>query len=264
MPLKARYRQILVVDAERFGSRPDPTQIWLRRRVYEIVRTAAEEAGIELGTDSQDRGDGAFWLLSGDVSKVDLSGRFIAHLHAGLLAYARLSNTESALRLRVALHAGDVTGDADGWVGTELNRACRLVDLPELRAALSAAPRAGLVLGVTDDWYRAVVRHGYPEVEPSAFGRVAFRAKEVDEQAWIRVPGYDRPPGIDRAASDEGPTAGGDPERRTAAPRPRPTTEADALPPPAFSSFSGATVHVTDGNLYGGHHYDGDGEGRDR
>lgn len=199
MRARAQHYAILVVDIESFGSRPDPVQEWLRGRLYEVLEEALDDTGIDHRAEPRptDRGDGAFWLLPGSVSKVDLSGRFVDLLQAGLRAHARTSNTEGAMRLRVALHFGEVAWDGRGWVGADLNTACRIVDLDVLRATLKAAPRSGLALAASDAWYQAVLRHDHPQAESAPYRAVPFDAKEVHgATVWVRVPGYDRPPGL--------------------------------------------------------------------
>lgn len=199
MAAKAQHYSIVVVDIERFGGRTDPVQAYLREQMYEVGHAALAVLGVDpaaLATPA-DRGDGFFWLLPGDVDKVELTGTFIDTLHAGLRAHAAVAGPDGALRLRVALHYGQVAWDGRGWIGTELNSACRLVDIQPLRAALAAADRATLALAVSDRWYEAVVRHDHPGIDRATFRRVAFDAKEVrDRHAWISVPGYSAPPGI--------------------------------------------------------------------
>lgn len=206
---KAQHYSILVVDIEGFGKRANPVQMWLRDRLYALVESAFEEAGIDHHSTPQpsDRGDGFFWLLPGSIDKTDLTGRFVELLHHRLRDHARTSSEEGAMRLRVALHHGDVTRDAHGWVGEELNTACRLADIDPLRKALAGARRAGLALAVSGEWYRQVVRHGDPSVEHETFRSAPFDAKEIQgARAWIRVPGYDAPPQVtDEAAEPSGP-----------------------------------------------------------
>lgn len=198
---KAQHYAILVADIEKFGSRSNPVQAWLRERLYELLEGALDEAGIDHRAEPRpsDRGDGVFWLLPGSVPKIDLTGRFVDLLQAGLRAHARTSNDEGALRLRAALHFGEVAWDGRGWVGEDLNTACRIVDLQALRDALSAGQRSGLALAVSDEWYRGVIRHEYPETDSGAYRAVRFDAKEIKgARVWIRVPGYSTPPGIER------------------------------------------------------------------
>jgi hypothetical protein len=266
------YYVILVVDIERFGERLNPVEQWLRTRLYAIMEEAMAAAGISVsGVPYSDRGDGAFWLLPGSTSKVDLTGRFIRELQDRLREHGRLSSTEAALRLRVALHAGEIGKDDRGWVGQDLNTACRLVDLQLLRDALAAAPDAGLVLAVTNDWYSSVVRHGYPGVAAAEFADVPFIAKEVEQRAWISVPGYSRPPGIEgkqdpgssRAADDLArDSAGPDPGGASPAGAPSDGSVAPTSGPAAASTaqtwnsgpFAGANVHAQ--QVYAGDHYE--------
>lgn len=250
MRAKAQHYSILVVDIEKFGRRANPVQLWLRERLYALVETAFEEAGIDhrTGPRPTDRGDGFFWLLPGSVDKVDLTGRFVALLHDRLREHARTSSEEAAMRLRVALHDGDVARDGRGWAGEELNSACRLADIQPLRDALGEARRSCLALAVSADWYRRVVRHDYPEVERQSFRRVPFDAKEIQgESAWVRVPGYDFPPGLTRYPDASDPGA-----------RPRPPAAAPGAADPApRSPFAGAhfgdvgQVNAGDQVLYG-------------
>ncbi|MGW0777010.1 hypothetical protein ACWD01_25885 [Streptomyces sp. NPDC002835] len=196
---KAQHYSILVVDIAGFGSRANPMQLWLRERVYAITESAFTEAGLDHRSAPRpsDRGDGFFWLLPGTVDRTDLTGRFVEVLNHRLRDHARTSSEEGALRLRVALHQGDVARDGHGWAGAELNTACRLVDIDPLRSALASGTRAGLALAVSADWHRQIVRHDDPSVASETFRRVPFDAKEIQgAYAWIRVPGYDAPPGL--------------------------------------------------------------------
>jgi hypothetical protein len=97
------------------------------------------------------------------------------------------------LRMRVALHAGDVLRDDQGWVGAELNTACRLVDLPALRNALAQVPSARLAVVVSDIWFKTVVRHDPGTVDHRNYTRVPIAMKEPDHWAWIYVPGHPKP-----------------------------------------------------------------------
>ncbi|MFF2778512.1 hypothetical protein ACFVU3_26780 [Streptomyces sp. NPDC058052] len=246
MGIKPRYYLIVVLDIEQFGRRTDPLQQWLRERLHAITDEALREAGIGPADMEavSDRGDGSFLLIRPTVSKLDLTTRFVDALQAGLRGHAQRSNEDSALRVRVALHAGDVARDDRGWVGEALNTACRLVDLDALRAALGAADRSGLALAVSADWHTAVVRHDFPELPAAGFREVPFEAKEIHSHAWLHVPGYDEPPGVGsspapgkpaesaRAATGQGPASGN------------------------HGPFAGAVFHNPQ-RVYGGDHYEG-------
>ncbi|MYW00277.1 hypothetical protein [Streptomyces sp. SID3343] len=202
MGAKSRYMSILVLDVERFGRRSDVTQEWVRGRLYELLHSALEAAGI--AWDScvvEDRGDGAILLVPPSVPKEDLTDLFIDRLHAGLRNHDRHASDEARIRLRVSLHAGDVVQDARGWSGTAINTACRLVNADALRDVLTAADRACLALIVSGAWHEAVVAPERGGLERSTYGEVRVQAKEVDETAWVYVPGYQRPPATDGGAA---------------------------------------------------------------
>ena len=188
---------IMMVGVEGFGRRLEPMQVRLRRWLHDVVGRAVAESGLDFGAvPPRDRRDGAMWLLPDEISKVGLAGRFVDRLQEGLRDYGWRATSESALRLRLALHAGEVTRDVYGWSGADLATACRLVELSALKETLALARRAGLAVAVTRSWYDGVVRHGEAETHPEAYRQVAFQGGDVDSTAWIRVPGYDAPPGV--------------------------------------------------------------------
>ncbi|KIF74163.1 hypothetical protein QR77_09515 [Streptomyces sp. 150FB] len=247
MNVKSQHYAIVVVDIEKFGSRADRVAQWLRTRLYEMAETALDDTGVDRAAapPPADRGDGFFWLLPGSVDKTDLTARFVGLLHDQLRAHARTSNDEGALRIRVALHSGDVSWDGRGWVGEELNTACRLVDIEPLRTTLAEARRSGLALAVSDDWYRRVVHRGAPEVEREAFREFPFDAKEIQgASAWIRVPGYDVPPGITPLVRTPGQGQGQEPgPDRGAARQAGPAAATERGLPPAFAGDIGQFVY---------------------
>ena len=92
------------------------------------------------------------------------------------------------IRLRVALHAGEVLRGPCGWVGTDLNTACRMVNGSPLYRELMRNPQSDLVLIVSDAVHQAVVRHGHRGVDPAEYAPVHLQAKELDIRAWIERP----------------------------------------------------------------------------
>ncbi|MEV4638074.1 hypothetical protein AB0J80_12055 [Actinoplanes sp. NPDC049548] len=195
---------IALVDVEGFGKRTNPVQRQVRADLYEVVRTALTEAGLDPARIAQeDRGDGIL-MIDPDASVLRLAGRFVRELDDGLREKARTSAPVARIRLRVAVHLGLAEWDGEGWVGADVNTTARLVDEPQLKAALAAAERANLALIVSGRVFDGVIRHDYRSVDSSTFERVTIDAKELrDEPAWIQVPGYAYPPGVTPAAEPE-------------------------------------------------------------
>lgn len=180
-----------VVDLEAFGTRCDPDQQWLRERMYDVLDSAADRAGIPpTKRHPIDRGDGVALLIQASVSKPIIAEGFVRELLAGLRTHNRRSREPVAMRMRMSLHAGEASYDGRNWVGTELNTACRLVDVPALRRALLKVPTAPLALCVSDLWFRTVVRHNHGLVDHRTYAPIVVRTKELaGSRAWLHIPG---------------------------------------------------------------------------
>ncbi|GAA4902906.1 hypothetical protein [Streptomonospora salina] len=262
MPARTRssYYVIMVADIEGFGRRPDPLQYWLRERMYGIADAAMAASGIDFSGSPTptDRGDGAFWLFPGTVPKVELTANFMRCLRAELRAYKQVSSADAELRLRIALHSGEVARDRQSWVGTDLNTACRLVDIAPLKSCLQQCrPAADLVLAVSQAWHSSVLRHNHPDISDD-FLQVPFTAKEVRQNAWITVPGHPLPPGTVAGAPDTAPSpdadGGTEPDENSGEGGDESWPD---LPQANTGRFAGARISAE--RVYGGDHNEGTG-----
>ncbi|WP_433268685.1 hypothetical protein ACQPZF_04840 [Actinosynnema sp. CS-041913] len=191
------HRSIVVFDIAGYGRLDNRAQVRARETLHTVVRRAFRAAGVPWWRlVVEDRGDGLILLVPPSVSKVDLLDPLVQLLVFGL---GRVP-ASSRVRLRMAVHAGDLVRDPYGWVGTDLNTACRLVDSPALYRAQRQSPAADLVVIVSDDVHRAVVRHGYKGLRTADYRPVRVVRKEVDERAWVHVPATAAPYSAGRAA----------------------------------------------------------------
>lgn len=149
------------------------------------VRRAVRAAGI---TDLaiEDRGDGMILLIPATVSKVDILDPVIPRLAHELHTHNVKVDPELRIRLRVAVHAGEVHRDPHGWVGSDLNTACRLVNSEPLYQQLQATPDRPLALIVSNLIYHGVVRHHYRTIDPTTYTPIRVISKEVDTVAWLQ------------------------------------------------------------------------------
>jgi class 3 adenylate cyclase len=194
----ASHHTFAVFDMVAFGERTDDDQLWLRKRMFEMLAAATGRAGISgNGYHLVDRADGVALLFDASVPKPVVAEGLLLGVQAELRAHNRRSRWPATMRLRMSLHAGDVTYDGtyDGtWVGAELNTACRLVDLPEVRVALQHFPGAQLVLCVSDHWFQTVVRHDPGLVDHRTYLPIMGEFKELRARAWLHVPDPFPPP----------------------------------------------------------------------
>ena len=185
----AVHRAIMVVDVERFGD-PDRTnlnQLAVRDGLYKALIQAFGESGIEWGSCvSEDRGDGALILVPPEVPKAYLVTSLPGRLAAAVSRHNAGCAGPEQMRLRVALHAGEVYRDAHGVAGSAVNHAFRLAEAPALRSALAASP--GVLMVIVSDWlFSEVVRHD-PAAEPGSYRKVQVAVKETAAVGWIRIP----------------------------------------------------------------------------
>lgn len=202
----AVHRAIVVVDVERFGDpiRTNLNQLAVREALYAALPRAFAESGICWDSCvSEDRGDGALILVPPEVPKIRLVTNLPGVLAAAVSRHNAKCSVPERMRLRVALHAGEVYRDAHGVAGAAVNHAFRLAEAPALRSALAASAGA-LALIVSDWFFTEVVRHD-PAAEPGSYHQVQVIVKETAATGWIRVPDPAAEPRAKAAQGDDMP-----------------------------------------------------------
>jgi len=142
-----RLRAIVALDIEQSTTRPDPVKAEFRIMLYELFEAALRSAAI--GPDRRDpfvdRGDGLLALVD-PAELTPLLSRVVPVFAQLLTGYNASLPPRRQLRVRVVVHAGQVRRDDNGYFGEALDIACRLLDAPEAKAALKAAPEPLLLL----------------------------------------------------------------------------------------------------------------------
>ncbi|MFF7791913.1 hypothetical protein [Streptomyces sp. NPDC007991] len=203
------YRTILLFDIEQYGSRDDVEQAFLRRVLYDVVDATLLDAAVdETARMRADRGDSVMELIDTAVPVPALIKTLLTETPALLHNKNRLLATSARMRLRIVLSSGYVAVDElDGWVGSDLNHAVRLLNSDPLRDALKQR-EADCVLCVSEGVYQGVVRHGPLGVRPEEFHRVTVETKEGPTVAWVHgEPGTPGSPEAAAGAAASGPGA---------------------------------------------------------
>ncbi|MEV5780345.1 MULTISPECIES: hypothetical protein [Streptomyces] len=262
-------RTILLLDIERFSDRDDVEQAYLRRMLYDITDRALEHAGIdETRRLRADRGDSVMALIDANAPVTTLLRALLTEVPAQLRTVNRMASRSAQIRLRGVLATGYVAVDAlDGWVGSDLNHACRLLDAHHLRAALRE--RADdFALCVSDALYTGVVRHDHPGVPAADFRPMTVDSKNGPLKAWLHgpLPG-DPAPTRDHGDTGAGGTGapGGSGDRPAPAvpprggpgeDRPAPAGSGGAPAPGPTLRIDGGSVDIS-GGVFGGNQYGG-------
>ncbi len=182
------HRCIVVVDIAGFGQWDNETQLRARQALITAVDTALRTGDISLPKLAiEDRGDGMIMLIPPSVSKVDILDPVLPTLAREIRAHNSIATPR--LRLRVAVHAGEVHRDARGWVGADLNTTCRLVNGEPLYQRMYRTADLDLILVVSDLIYHSVVRHHYRRIDPADYTAVHITIKETSTTAWLHTTG---------------------------------------------------------------------------
>jgi tetratricopeptide (TPR) repeat protein len=185
----AVHRTILAVDVESFGdpARTNADQVAVRDLVYRALANAFAGAGVVWDEcDREDRGDGVLVVIPPTVPKAVLPDAVSRCLAAELLAHNDANGDAGRrIRLRMAIHAGEIHYDDHGVAGRSVNHTFRLLEAAELKSVLARSSSV-LALIVSDWFFDEVVWQSDPA------GRVAYEAvrvvaKETDAGAWVRL-----------------------------------------------------------------------------
>ncbi len=189
------HRTIVAVDIESYGDphRTTPNRLAVRRGLDRALRRAFDEAGVPwFDCRHENTGDGTFVLAPAQIPK----GPFVEVLPTVLAAELRRHNEghppEERIRLRVALHAGEVAYDDHGATAPAINRTFRLLEAPQLKAALAESP--GVVALITSDWFFDEVVRSSTVVDATSFRPVPVTVKETATTGWISRPDDPYPP----------------------------------------------------------------------
>ncbi len=184
----AVHRTIVVVDVEGFSnpSRTNTDQLAVREGLYKALAWSFTKAGIDWAAcDHEDCGDGALILVPPHVPKILLVTKWPARLATALNRHNAACGTGARVRLRIAVHAGEVVYDRHGVTGCAINLTFRLVQAPALKEALACSP--GTYTLIASEWiYNEVVRHA-PEGRPADYRQIYITVKETRVAAWLRA-----------------------------------------------------------------------------
>ncbi len=187
----AVHRSVLVVDVEEYGQewRTTPHRLAVRDGLGRALRRAFEDTGLPWADCRvDDCGDGAFVLVPPHVPKALLIESLPYALVDGLRQHNKFHSAEERIRLRMALHAGEVAFDDRGVTAPAINRAFRLLDAAPVKHALRESP--GVLVVVTSDWFfDEVVRHS-GVIDPATFRPARVTVKETVTTGWLCRPDH--------------------------------------------------------------------------
>ena len=189
VPGPAVHHSIVLVDVEGFGARhrTRADQGAIRHGLYQALQLAFTRSRV--GWDEcyrEDRGDGVLILVPPQVPKAVLAAGVPGKLAAAVRAHNQGHGPDARMRLRLALHGGEVAHDAYGVTGTAVTLAFRLLEAGQLKQALAGSP--GVLAVIASAWfYEEVIRHA-EGCAPATWRRVLVTVKETRQDGWVSLP----------------------------------------------------------------------------
>lgn len=188
----ALHKTIMAVDIAGYNN-PSRTMAHLREvhdGLWQVLRTSFAETGIPWDVCFvENTGDGAMFLLPPEIAKADLVAQLPARMRDELQRYNHVHAEEAQIRLRMALHAGEVAQGSHGSISQAVSFAFRILDAPEAKARQKET-QADLALIASDLLYHDVIVHD-PAADPRSYRRIPVKVKpdEVAARAWLRLLG---------------------------------------------------------------------------
>ncbi|WP_156184888.1 hypothetical protein [Allosalinactinospora lopnorensis] len=221
-------RLTIAVDAESYSSRNQHGQLQLQRDLLAILHQACENGDLNrLEWDRQQQGDGELAILPPGTVEDRTISDFVGELDKALYHHNKMLNHEYRVRLRVAVHQGNIRIGDNGFVGKAVVAVCRMRDNDQVRRVLAGHPKSDLVLVVSESIYSDVIEEGTHALYRWRFDPIVIDepAKDFRANAWIYVPDSASQPesfldpdavpadesgGSERGRSQDGPPGGRD------------------------------------------------------
>jgi hypothetical protein len=186
--LNTAHRTIVVIDVEGFGryARTNPNKVRIRRGMYDALEHAFAAAELPWN-DCQysDLGDGVLVLGPAHLPKSPFVDQLPGALADGLAGHNIAHPPAERMRLRLALHAGEVTYDDYGVTGSSILHAQRLLDAPALKHALADSPAVLAV--IASSWFFEEVVRQSERSRADTYRPVEVADEDVAAPAWIRL-----------------------------------------------------------------------------
>ncbi|KFZ77226.1 hypothetical protein ED92_35720 [Amycolatopsis sp. MJM2582] len=180
------------IDISGFGQVGRSSEIFVqvRRMLFGVLSTAFEASGIAWEAClKRDTGDGMIVVVPPHFPKFRLVYPLVSRLAAELARYNVGTEPALRIRVRVAIHAGEIALDEYGVTGRPKVLLARLLDSRVLRDALTEAPdESPVVVLVSDRFHEDVQDQGGPGLDTMSYRQVLVHEKETEVRAWLHVP----------------------------------------------------------------------------
>ncbi|MEV4311267.1 hypothetical protein [Actinocrispum sp. NPDC049592] len=162
----------------------------VRQGLYEVLSAAFNACDIDFSSCvREDRGDGALILLPPGVAKTVVAERLPDRIVVALRRYNSTRIPQAQFKLRVSMNSGDVLYDGNGWVGTAVDDAFRILEAPAAKTTLDRSDR--MVAFISSQQFFAEVIERDPGLVPESYQQIDVSVKQFSGTAYLRMLGGD-------------------------------------------------------------------------
>ncbi|OLZ69367.1 hypothetical protein AV521_17700 [Streptomyces sp. IMTB 2501] len=186
------YRALLACDIAGSAGRGEQRLQEIRRVLRSALFDALDIADLDARDFAYvDTGDGCQLVAPAALPKARLLFPLLPELGSRIREHNRHAGPDTRLRVRAAVHAGEIRFDPEGTVsGAPFEALARLLDSAPLRhAALAGTSGTPVAAILSHHFYEETVGHGYEGLEADAFTAADVRVKEYAARAWLWYPG---------------------------------------------------------------------------
>ncbi|WP_217547694.1 hypothetical protein [Streptomyces sp. GbtcB6] len=194
------YRALLTCDIAGSAGRGQQRLHEIRSVLRSALSGALDSADLDLRDFGYvDTGDGCRLVAPAALPKARLLFPLLPELSSRIREHNRHADPDTGLRVRVAVHAGEILFDPELTVsGSPFEALARLLDSAPLRHATLAGTSGTPVAAIlSHHFYEETVGHGYEGLEADAFTAADVRVKEYAARAWLWYPGSPVGPRVD-------------------------------------------------------------------
>jgi CRP/FNR family cyclic AMP-dependent transcriptional regulator len=157
-----------------------------REALHRLLATAFDDAGIPWDTClREDREGGILAVTPTRTTAAGVGGKLLDQIQSGIRQYNLGARHSARIRLRVALHTGEVHRDEYGAAGPAVEHVLHLLDAQILREGLTTETDLDLI--VSDPFYKDVTRHRAAHGTPKTFHQVTVEPPESRSPYWRRL-----------------------------------------------------------------------------
>jgi hypothetical protein len=181
---------IVAVDVDDFAhpARTKLHHVAVHTGLYGVLETAFDAAGVPWAEcRAEDRGDGVLIVVPARFPKASVVDQLPNLLVSGLARHNAVHAPEAHIKLRMAVHFGEVRTSGVGIVGAALDLTFRILDARAVRSSLQESSGV-LAMAVSDQFFDEIVRVD-AALRADDFQRIPVTAKQTDAVAWLRILG---------------------------------------------------------------------------